>query len=392
MEIVVPISGNLFSKFTSVKRNLTVWGRIASLLAPLLVTTGYGKGITSEHLNLQKKDVVAVLTKVADWQLDHPSGKELWVWECGTFYAGLMSCYRVNPQDKYLKVMLQMGEDMEWKMKPHPYLADNFTIAQSYLELYEIIGDPVMIDTSRYVMDMEFHKRPLKPDLRWVDNPHKLNWWSWCDALFMAPPAFAKMSRVTGDAKYIERMDHLWQLTYAYLYDQDEHLFFRDDSYFDTRTKNNKKVFWSRGNGWVMGGLVRVLDSMPEDFPNRSFYENVFKEMCGRLVKLQSPEGFWYSSLLDKEAFNVKETSGTAFYCYAFSWGINNNLLDKDTYLPSVQKSWSTLVDAVQPDGKLGYVQLVGVGPDQVKKEDTETYGTGAFLLAGGEVYKLLDN
>lgn len=341
--------------------------------------------------SIDKKSISFKMSEVANWQLNNPSGKELWVWEYGTFYAGLMAYYAILPQQNYLDSMLQMGERYNWELKPHPYLADNFTIAQTYIDLYEITGDKGLIDKARYVMDMSFYRRPKKPDLRWEGNPHKLHWWSWCDALFMAPPAYAKMSKVTGDDKYIKEMDRLWLLTYKYLYDQDEYLFFRDDSYFNKRTKNDKKVFWSRGNGWVIGGLVRVLESMPADFPNRPFYENLFIEMCSRLVELQSPEGYWYSSLLDKEEFDVKETSGTAFYCYAFAWGINNNLLDKDKYYPSALKAWKTMVEAVQHDGKLGYVQLVGVGPDKVDKDDTETYGTGAFLLAGSELYKLME-
>jgi len=35
-------------------------------------------------------------------------------------------------------------------------------------------------------------------------------------------------------------------------------------------------------------------------------------------------------------------------------------------------------------------VQEVGDAPTNVKYEDGETYGTGAFLLAGSEIYKLL--
>ncbi|MBN2610136.1 MAG: glycoside hydrolase family 88 protein [Bacteroidales bacterium] len=331
------------------------------------------------------------MEKVAEWQLMHPSGKELWAWEYGAFYAGLMAYYHIAPQKKYLDSMLLMGKKNNWELKPHPYLADNFAIAQTYIDLYGITGNSEIIDKTRYVMDMAFYRKPAEPDLRWEGNPYKLHWWSWCDALFMAPPAFSKMSKVTGDDKYLYEMDRLWLLTYNYLYDHEENLFYRDDSYFNARTKKNKKVFWSRGNGWVLGGLVRILESMSGDFPNRSFYENLFVEMCNRLIEIQSPEGYWYSSLLDKEEYNVKETSGTGFYCYAFAWGINNHLLNREKYYPSVVKAWKTLVEAVQPDGKLGYVQLVGVGPGQVHQEDTETYGTGAFLLAGSELYKLSD-
>ncbi len=329
--------------------------------------------------------------KVADWQLDNPSEKETWAWEYGTFYTGLMAFYELKPHEKYLDNMLQMGESNDWELKPHPYLADNFTIAQTYIKLYMIEEQDRMIDKTQYVMDMAFYRRPKKINLKWVDNPHRLNWWSWCDALFMAPPAFALMSEASGDSKYIDEMNRLWKYTYKYLYDRDEDLFYRDDSYFDAKTKQEKKVFWSRGNGWVMGGLVRVLESMPQDYKDRAFYEGIFKQMSASLLKLQSEEGYWYSSLLDKEEFKTKETSGTAFFCYAYAWGINNGLLKREQYEEATFLAWKTLCDAVQKDGKLGYVQRVGVGPDQVSEDDTELYGTGAFLLAGSEVYKLLN-
>ena len=37
----------------------------------------------------------------------------------------------------------------------------------------------------------------------------------------------------------------------------------------------------------------------------------------------------------------------------------------------------------------LGYVQPVGAAPGQAWPDKTEVYGTGAFLCAGTEVYKL---
>jgi len=358
----------------------------------LFASCSSGQPISSvNNLKPNREVVLSIMEKVADWQLANPSGKELWVWEYGTFYTGLMSYYKLNPQQKHYNAMIEMGNSLEWKLKPHPYLADNFTIARTYLDLYEITKDFKMIDKTKYTMDMAFYKRPAKVDLRWENNPHKLDWWSWCDALFMAPPAFSKMSEVTGDDKYLNEMDRLWRLTYDYLYDAEEDLFFRDDSYFKARTKRGKKVFWSRGNGWVVGGIVGVLNAMPEDYTGREFYENVLKRMANRLLEIQSPEGFWYSSLLDKDEFDIKETSGTAFYCYALAWGVNNGLLEKEKFQIPILKAWETLVDAVETNGKLGYVQLVGVGPDEVKKEDTETYGTGAFLLAGTEVYKLIE-
>jgi len=44
----------------------------------------------------------------------------------------------------------------------------------------------------------------------------------------------------------------------------------------------------------------------------------------------------------------------------------------------------------VNENGKLGYVQQVGESPNKVTVDDSETYGSGAFLMAACEVYKLL--
>ena len=51
--------------------------------------------------------------------------------------------------------------------------------------------------------------------------------------------------------------------------------------------------------------------------------------------------------------------------------------------------------DAVHPDGFLGYVQGTGKEPKDGQpvtydsKPDFDDFGTGCFLLAGSEIYKL---
>ena len=49
------------------------------------------------------------------------------------------------------------------------------------------------------------------------------------------------------------------------------------------------------------------------------------------------------------------------------------------------------LTRAVETDGKLGWVQPVGADPKKVTRDMTELYGTGAFLMAASEIYKLAD-
>jgi unsaturated rhamnogalacturonyl hydrolase len=179
-------------------------------------------------------------------------------------------------------------------------------------------------------------------------------------------------------------------VTTDFLYDKTEHLYFRDSSYFDRREANGRKVFWSRGNGWVFAGLVRVLEAMPADAPQRPRYVQLYRDMAAKLITIQQPDGLWRSSLLDPNAWPAKETSGTGFFCYGLAWGINHGLLDQAVYRPAVVKAWQGLVGCVHDDGMLGSVQPIGAAPDKVSPDLTENYGAGAFLLAGSEMLKML--
>jgi len=103
---------------------------------------------------------------------------------------------------------------------------------------------------------------------------------------------------------------------------------------------------------------------------------------------LQGPDGSWRASLLDPDSRPNPETSGTGFFTYALAWGMNEGLLGRE-YERAVRRGWSALVRAAQPSGKLGYVQRVGDAPGDTGPEQTEIYGTGAFLLAGSEILRL---
>lgn len=141
-----------------------------------------------------------------------------------------------------------------------------------------------------------------------------------------------------------------------------------------------------------MGGLVKILKEIPETSPYRFFYQKLFVEICDRVSALQDENGYWHSSLLDMQNFPNPETSASGLFIHAFAYGVNSGLLEKDKYLPIIEKGWKVFEEAVFPDGKLGWVQPVGGWPVKVEKEMTEAYGVGAFLLAGSKIYYLLMN
>lgn len=339
-----------------------------------------------------KKTIKQTLTKVADWQIEHYNKNGFkWPvkeWVNSTFYIGLYKLSLSLNEKKYIDQLVEYSKKANWKVGEgkRRYFADDYLIGDLYCRLYEKYKQPEMIVDFKAMADELLIRKRESLEFK---NEIVFREWAWCDALFMGPPSLAALADVTDNKAYLNLMDTLWHNTYNFLYDKEEHLFYRDERYFNKREPNGQKVFWSRGNGWVMAGLARQFENMPKNSELRGFYETIFKDMAAKIISIQQPDGMWRASLLDPAVFPAKETSGTGFYCYALAWGINNGLLDKKTYLPPVEKAWAALNECVHPDGKLGYVQKIGEQPGKTTYEDTDGFGVGGFLLAGVEVLKL---
>jgi rhamnogalacturonyl hydrolase YesR len=290
-----------------------------------------------------------------------------------------MAVPKAANREKYQQAMLRMSKKFNWQPGPRVPNADDGAIGQTYLDLYFRHHDPAMMAPIRERMDAV---------MALPDNPEEPLWW-WCDALYMAPPVLAKLSRATGDRKYLHFMDHEWWITSNLLYSPPNHLFFRDKSFLDKHEANGSPIFWSRGNGWVFAALARVLAEMPRDYPSRPKYVAQFKEMAEELAGLQGADGLWRPGLLDAAAYNLPENSGSAFYTYAFAYGINSRILERAKYLPVVEKAWQGLLSHIYEDGRLGCIQPVGAAPGDFTAASSYVFGTGAFLLAGSQVYRL---
>ena len=323
--------------------------------------------------------VLAAMRKVGDWQNARIADKPSQDWTFATLYIGMLSASRTLNEPRYRDTVLGIAEHFHWTLGPRQIHADDQAIGQSYLWLYAQKKDAARITPLRTQYD-EVMKLP--------DDPAKPVWW-WCDALFMAPPVWSGLSAATHDPKYLTYLHREWKITSDLLWDKDEHLFFRDATYFEKREKNGRKIFWSRGNGWVMGGLARMLETLPAKDPNRPFYVEKFKEMAASTLKLQGQDGLWRPGLLDAESYPYPEISGSAFFVYAYAWGLNHGLLDPAVYGPAVQHGWAGLVSHIYEDGRLGSIQPVGAAPGAYTPGSSYVFGVGAFLLAGTEMNTL---
>ena len=334
------------------------------------------------HLSpkFKRRDVAKAMKLVADWQLHRLPAQPQYDWTWAALYTGLMAVPDQVAGDQYKDAVTKIGEGLNWQPGPRVMHADDQAVGQSYLELYRIHKDPKMIGPMRARLDTEI----ATPESEYGKTPL---WW-WCDALYMAPPVYADMAAATGDPKYLDFMDRQWEITTKLLYDPTVHLYSRDATFLDKHEKNGQKIFWSRGNGWVMGGIVRVLQQLPKDSPLRPKFDDELRQMAAEMLSIQSKDGLWRPGLLDADSYPLPEISGSAFIAYAMAYGVNEGILDKATYWPAVQKAWAGMLSHVYADGRLGCIQPVGAAPGAYTETSSYVYGVGAYLLAGAEIYR----
>jgi unsaturated rhamnogalacturonyl hydrolase len=313
------------------------------------------------------------------------------IWTRSVYYEGLMALNTINPQKKYYDYAYQWGEKHQWNLRDGITTrnADNQACGQTYIDLY--------------LMDKKiFQIQNIKASIDSMIITNKIDDWNWIDAIQMVMPVYARLGVIYKDSAYFKRMYEMYAFSkYKQggngLYNPADHLWWRDKDFLPPyKEPNGENCYWSRGNGWVVAALVRVLNTIPKNEVHRREYVDDYLNMISTLTPLQRKDGFWNVSLHDSTHFGGRELSGTALFTYGMAWGVNNGLLDRKEYLPVIIKAWNAMIkEGVHANGMLGYVQGTGKEPKDSqpvtydKIPDFEDYGLGCFLLAGAEVFKL---
>ncbi len=379
----------------------TMAGRALLYLGGLgLLLSGFSCSITKVHLPATadtSTEVLHVMHTVNHyWQAKNaPTGRAFW--DNAAYHTGNMEVYAITKNERYKKYSQDWAAHNEWQgarstnknnwkykygeTNDYVLFGDWQICFQTYLDLYN--GDPDEKKIARVNEVMGYQVQTDRNDY----------WW-WADGLYMVMPVMTKMYKLTGEKIYLDKLYEYYSYANSIMLDSSENIYYRDAKYVypKHKTANGKKDFWARGNGWVFAGLAKVLQDLPLEYGQRPFFIKRYQEMALKIKVTQQPEGYWTRSMADPAQAPGYETSGTAFFAYGLLWGINNGLLNKNEYLPVAAKAWDYLYTiALQPDGKIGYVQPIGeraIPGQVVDKNSTANFGVGAFLLAASEMYR----
>lgn len=376
-------------------------GSLVTALVLMLVISSCSP-LKQTTANAVSKDTVLRIIEKANayWQTTNPvHGRAFW--DNAAYHTGNMEAYALTKNEAYKKYSEAWSIKNEWKgaksnnkaewkfsygEKDEYVLFGDWQICfQTYIDLYNLQPEEQKIARTKEVMSYQ------------VSTAENKYWW-WADGLYMVMPVMTKMYKLTGDKIYLDKLYEYYTYANSIMYDAEEKIYYRDAKYVypKHKTASGKKDFWARGNGWVFAGLAKVLQDLPKDDAHYNEYVEKFRGMAAALKTYQQPEGHWTRSILDTAQSPGYETSGTAFFTYAYLWGMNNGYLDKEAYKATALNGWNYLQTiALQPDGKIGYVQPIGeraIPGQVVDKNSTANFGVGAFLLAACEMVRFTDS
>src|SRR5437667_10939469 len=86
-------------------------------------------------------EVLALLERVADWQIAHPpeprpANRARDGWVQGTGYAGTMALAGISASPRFHDAMTKMAQENQWKPGKRIYDADDLCVTQTYSDLY----------------------------------------------------------------------------------------------------------------------------------------------------------------------------------------------------------------------------------------------------------------
>ena len=151
---------------------------ITSLIGVVLISyaTAFSQNATTTYFksDLNKADIKTVLKAVADWQIKTPLTHDPADWTNGALYAGMNEWASIAGNNSYFEWLKDMCSKNQWlpAKREDPlgkYYADDYCVAQTYIELYRKYKDKNMINPMMDYLDLIL-KYPATGDLKFENT------------------------------------------------------------------------------------------------------------------------------------------------------------------------------------------------------------------------------
>lgn len=335
---------------------------------------------------------------VADRLIQTPPDSYPFNWGEGVQQIGLMKVHQHTRDARYLHYMEQwtapfLKRDIQdlldiapkprgqrpgycgyWSPATAIYLLYQANQKQEYLQLADAVCKFIREGAER---------SPQKALGHWLGS-HQL----WVDTLYMACPLLAALGRHHRQPGWVEDAAQQIAVYGEHLQDERTGLFYH---MWDWQTGARSPSLWGRGNGWVIMSIADTLEMLPVHSPAWRQLAAIAARMRNGLAATQHATGMWHTILDDPASY--PESSATSMMTYGLAKLARLKALPASEALPLATKAWQAVSEEYVRDGAVTGVSA-GTDPGSAGKYKTirigsQTWGTGAYLMAGSEMARL---
>lgn len=220
----------------------------------------------------------------------------------------------------------------------------------------------------------------------------------WVDSVMMYGVFSSWYGQVAGDDQIYEFSTRQPALFARYLQDPEEKLFYH--CYWTRRgcTYPGKKIFWGRGNGWVIAGLPMTVVNFEKGSEAWLQSVDILRATSAALLPYQREDGF-YETVFNRPGKTYIESSATALIASGWMQGVADGYLD-DSFLEPGLKAFRAVLDSLEMKDGLLSMPLISaptialplipyLGYKFTPRGNDWTYGLASLIFAGLSFRKL---
>lgn len=215
----------------------------------------------------------------------------------------------------------------------------------------------------------------------------------WVDSLMMFSVFPSLYAKENSDAEMMEIASRQPRVMAKYMMDPEDHLWYH--SYWVKQKTHfpRKKIFWGRGNGWVIASLPLILENIGEN-PERKNIEELYQKTSYALLPYQRPDGT-FETIINLPGKTYRELSFTALVAFGWLKGVRMGLLD-ERFKKAANRAFEACVEALQVQSEKMFMPEISgptiplpvfplLGYRLIPKGKNWSYGLAALIFAAIE-------
>ena len=176
--------------------------------------------------DLSRAQVIAALERANGYWQRNNAPQQWPFWDVAAYHTGNMAAYALTRNEAWRAYSTAWAEHNRWRgagsddranwkytygeTPEHVLFGDWQVCFQTYIDLYELDGrkDPRRIARAREVIDHQ------------MGTPNSDYWW-WADGLYMVMPVMTKLHKVTGERRYLDKLQEYFSYADQLMYDRE---------------------------------------------------------------------------------------------------------------------------------------------------------------------------